>query len=493
MPDVASAARSSGSFLRGVAPGLQKFGQDLNRYEEENETSKLAAELAKAQTDLTLGWLETARNADPNDQETASNFMANMVAPRLDQIGEKLNTRAGRLMYERARAGLESDLRQKTTVDQAELAGVAEVQNAQTVANQVSTSLLADPTGFNTGMGMIDLYLEGATRIPMETRLKLGTQMRSDAAKATLLGVAEVDPTRARAEMASGKYDAYMDADAKVTIGNHLTALENAKTQDQRAAEAEARRVKKEHYDAKANELVTALVQPDGQIVVPEGWFQQAATDMVGAPDAGESRALINMGRSILDDEKNGSTRKSDPATFDDFRRRMYLPETDPNALDVTEIYEAVSNGKLSATDMNFLRTEVTGKRDPGVQTGKKQFEAFLAGYKSYITKSNPLSLQLDAPGDQRYYEFQQRAQELFDQGVSSGKSWQDLLHPSSKDFIGAIVPQYQMNTKQSVGMLPNFATGAMPPLAPVEGGPVAPQRLPNETAAAYLKRVGGQ
>lgn len=475
-----------------VAKGMQTLGAGLVNYAEQNETSKLAADASTAQADLTTQWAQVHQQADPNDTQVAQRFMDQVVTPRLDQIGQDVSTRTGKLMWEKVRAGLQADMFTKTAADQASLAGDAQVQNMMTVMNNASSTVMSDPTAFNSVMAMKDLAIEGAVRtggLPSSEAVKLRTDMNKQIAVGTIYGInANGGPDQAQAALDSGRFDSYLDASSKEELQLHINRSRTAQTEQQRAQLAAQKQAGEQDFDTKAAAIMGSVIQPDGTLALPPNYYSMVATQLQGHPyvKQGTVEAALNFGRSLTADAEKGIPSKDDPATYDNFQQRMSVPPGQPGALTLPEIYQARANHLLSDSSMSVFKGNVEAlSKDPAAAQNNRDFNALMAGYKQYIDTTDALGQFTRPQGAQAYYEFSLAARQTFDADKRAGKS------PSQIETeVRKLLPRYQMNQQGRMGLATQNMTNGAQPLPVI--APATP-RQPGETIADWTKRTGGK
>jgi hypothetical protein len=484
MQDPVAAAQSASVGLKTSAKFLEEGSQRLGVIQEQNETSKLSANLAITQANLTNKWQDTIKNADPNDPEVAKNFMENEVGPALDKVGEGLGTTGARDMYARARAGVQASFMVKAHSDQAELAGVAAVQNYVTAKNQLTSATLVDPTSLDTNMMLGNLVIDGLKNIPVEKRLELKTGLAKEQANAHIVGIANNDPAAAQKELDSGKFDKFMDSADKTALQSHITALADAKKSADRAAQVEQTRQNKEAVNQVGNQITATTVRDDGSLAVPADFFK-SVVQMSHMPDADVSqiRAMIDYGRAVIEDQQRGRPAITDPVTYDDLTSRMFLEASDPNHLPLADVYRARADRHLSDKDFSFIHGAVVSlAKDPGKALQMRQFNDIAAGLKGYIDKSSPFLGQVNAVTADKYMQFKRDAKPIFDREIAKGTPLNEI-----EKQIRAIVPTYAIGKKEAIQAIKSYATTGLVPGAPV-GNRIT--RQPGESADDFLKRA---
>lgn len=493
---------------RRIAIGFDEFGQNIENigravqeHDTRMETAKAAADLATAHAQLTTQWNRLANSTDPNQIEQAqANFQEKVVKPTLDKIGEGLNTTGAKDYFARASATIGGDWMEKSSADVMHIQGVAAVNNAVTMQNQLSNLLTGDPTSFDKVLQLSDQAIsaiKGQGVLPAGKEEEIKQQFHEGYAKAAMQGMINSNPQQAAQDIADGRFDKYVGADITQAYVKRAQEAVKAQQTDQRAQEAEQRRQNKAAVDQQANAVLARMVQPDGSLA-PASGAAKAITQLAFMPDAepGLIKSMADMNDRLLKESKDGVKAVTDPNTYSSFSQRMLLPTGDPHALTDRDIFSARANGMLSDKDFTFFREAVGNlNKDPAKKLAYEQFDQFTKGMKASITKSNPMMNMFDGPGDQRFYNFQFTARQMFDQGLAKGLSPAQMLDPGSKDYLGKIVPKFAFSQSQLQGMMDSRVrsmTGGNIYVAPPVSAGGAPKRNPGESAADFLKRTGG-
>lgn len=489
--NAASAGFYQGQNIRQSYDALSHATGEVEQHVAQSETSKLAADFATAQAELTTQWADTARTADPNDHDTANRFMNDVVRPRLEKMGDGLMTQQAQSMYQKAVAGLHADLFSKTAADQSQLAGVAAVSNYGTITNELSNAARADatPAGMANTIKMHDILVEGLVQsygLPREKALEMQNAGREKIAASAFYGMADANPEAAKAALASGQFSDYVDGTTAKAMSSYADEQTRAQTAAQRAAEEDQRRQQKDQFTSVMANLSSSTIDPQtGALKFTPDYFKALAQvgQMPGA-EPGAINAARSAGEAWVKEQAKGIPAVTDPHTYGDFANRMYLGRDNPNQLAVQQVDEAKAHGELNDKDFAFFRRVADEQtRSPKIDAEHKDFNDFLKSMKGYITKST--MLQTFPQQDQRFYEFQSDARATFDKMRAAGKTVDE-----AKAAVRNSVPSYQITTKQGLGYMQGQISGGNAPISPVHSA--APARMPNESPAAYLKRTGG-
>lgn len=487
---------------QAIGSGINKAGQAYVDSQVQAETSDLTAKYAQTFEQLTQSWNDAAKNADPNDPDTGKRWREEVMQPALDQLSDGFHTGQAKEHAQRLGTQLQAHMFEKTVADQSTIAGNAALSNVNTMVNSLSNAVASDPTAMRGAMPMladsVEMVISSHPNLSASQASALRSKMldegKANIAKSAALGMIDKNPDAFRAAAAAGQFDKYLDAGTIKTLDGYADSQQRAAVAAQRAAEVEQRRQQTEYVNSSANQIFANQIDPNtGQVHIQPDYFKQVArlALLPNAP-AGLGRAMADFGATKLKEEAAGVPAVTDPQTYHYFSDRMFLPAGDPRALTVSEVYTARAQQMLSDKDFTFFKQAVgDATKNPEKTQQNKALEQFFSGYKSTITKTNPFLKNYDAPGDQRYYQFQVDKRDQFEQGLKAGKTAEELLDPSSKSFIGRNVGQYTFDKKQGRDMMiGNIRSGQSGMVAPINTE--APKRLPGESAADYLKRSGG-
>jgi len=434
--------------LGAVANGVQS----VETHVAQNETSKLAADFATAQAQLTAEWNDTVRKADPNDHELADRFMNERVGPTLDKLGDGLLTTQANEMYTKAVAGLKADMFVKATADQSNLAGAAAVANLDKVKNQLSNLVRDDPTSYQGAQVMAKSVIEGLVQaygLPREKAIALAADVNGQIAKSAAIGMADRNPDAAKQAIDRGDFSDYIDGTEAKTLSAYADEQSRAQLTAQKSAEAEQKKQNVEAVHAASNQILAGMIQPDGTLKVPVD-APMAAVKLSQMPDAdpGEVRSTINMIERVTRDNSEGKNIQTDPHIYEDFSQRMLAPSSDPRALSQREVIAARAAGMMSDRDFSFFTRGIDElHKDPAKRDADRAFNAFLQSQKQAFTQRNFLTGQSDPIGYQKFFQFSQAARAQYEAAYASG-NWHDVLDARNPAFLGRLAPHYLQNGK---------------------------------------------
>lgn len=475
-----------------IASTAGELGQEVEKHQSFQEISHGMAVGATVADGLQRSLDDALKNGDPNDPNVVNDWLNNTMGPKLAELQDAPQTDAGKQWALNYTKSLQQSLVEKARGTQASMAGQAAVANYTHALNQSQTAVYNDPMSLDTQIGMMRMNVDALTaHMAPEAAAALKENFDTEGAKdITVAGMRakmDANPAQGLADLAKGggAVDQYLNDDDKSSLTRYGAAVQRG--QDEQAkADAEAQKqAAKQQYNQAASLVSASLVDPNDPsgVSIPQNFYSNIITlaQMPGA-DAGEIRALADMGRSITKDKAEGTKPVTDPQTYSDFSKRMFLDASDPHALSFQEVFKARADGLLNDKDMTFFKEAVTNNSDETKQDPEaKDFHSFVASMKGYITKSSLMSI--DQYGDQRYYEFQSDAAKAYAYAKAKGVPLDGI-----KQLVRNSIPKYQTSQAQNIDAL---SQQTLKPLEPASGKAVSP-RNPGESAADYLKRTGG-
>lgn len=190
--------------------------------------------------------------------------------------------------------------------------------------------------------------------------------------------------------------------------------------------------------------------------------------------------------------QANGEYTKSNPAVVNALRNRIYLPDGDSQKIsypgDLTPFLTSINH-----SDFEHLRTEMAQANTPEgnpflkqvnnvKETGKKMLVGSLAAM-------NPVAMKYPDFADDAAYRFGFDVDAKVKAFRAAGKDPQSLFTPGSKDYVldPGRVAAFMPTEADIVAQIARAK--AMPPSA--AGQATVSPRLPGESPAAYLSRIG--
>lgn len=400
--------------------GAVKKGLDVvHDHMATSETTKLAADMAKAQSELKEQWRQTIANGDPNDPDLAEKFQNDVVKPRLDTLGDGLFTMESQNMFEKASAQMFGDFYVTTAADQAELSATAAAQNVVSMTNDLSMSVRDDPVGWENSVALANAAIDGMVQIPMEARLKMKTAVGASVAESAILGMAKENPQAAIDAINAGEFKAYVPADKADQYIRQANALKDAVETNERQAKADAEKEQKRISEAVETDVTRRFVNGEGVA----GW--QNDPNLKG-----------DQIRTITNFMSSPDAKRSDPTTWATTYQRIL----DNEPVTEKEIRQLAIDGKLSKQDsVDFVKL-VTDKAGGTSEPVSSAWRDLNSAAKSIIGKQDAMGF-MDPDGQQRYLDWSLDTQKIRQQKLEEGIRPSELTDPASPNFILKLNP----------------------------------------------------
>ena len=449
----ASAITDTGRRIAGV---VEDVGNVAVKYMDHREISAGAPAMATALSGLDKVWNETAKNADPNDPSVAAKFREEKLEPVLDKLRGGFNTERSQAWAESQIDSLRNHFITKTSADMASLASVAAKTNIETLTNQLSNAAISDPTSLKTSLDMVDHSigamidsspnLKGADGAKL--RMELTQSSQAAIVKAAALGAIGANPEAGLAKFSSPEYSKFISGVELRQLEQQAKSVQRAERADQGYQRRLQEQAKEDASDRREGEYLSKLHSDDPQ-----------ASGQVSARAIANDMTLTRPARErmigIVERETKPETAaKVSNGTATDLISRIRAPEGDPNRIsDLAPIYDAYEKGKLSKSDLKFVREEFANIRTPEGEALSRRQAEFIAAVKPMIDKSNPLMGKIDQSGAQQIYAFTLDLQKKVAEYRRAGKDPRDLMDPSKPDYMGgpAAIAPYMKPLQQSL------------------------------------------
>jgi hypothetical protein len=127
------AVEQEGRAWKGAFNDLGNVAQQIGNVVEQHEAQKDSIDVSKQATDTfaagTASWADAAKNADPNDPETAAKWRSEVLEPMLEKIGADVSSKHGEVEAENTRQRLRQHFTEKTMADQSTMGGISAATN----------------------------------------------------------------------------------------------------------------------------------------------------------------------------------------------------------------------------------------------------------------------------------------------------------------------------------------------------------------------------
>jgi hypothetical protein len=430
VPQPTATAAQQGALVGQAVGDLSRavgdLGAKLEARATQNDITAINAQAATDQAELTNAWMVKLGKAELTDTGLSQRFLDEDVSDRMDALSELATTRDAQAHASRLRAGITGHFISTTAKGQADLAGQAAVLSYETVLNQLTNTISADPAALDGIIELNDIMLEDMVNRGDLTRsnmLKLRSKSRKKLAMAQAFAVIERSPGSLKELEKSGLYNEYLD---RVEIASLLSTARAAET----ALEVEGRRVRTAEATTVSNDIFEAMVNSKGEFApTPD-----TVLDILRAPELDTpegfplKRILVSMVQSGNAANKSGKALETNGELFRRLAIGARLEKDDP-ARTTREMLGSFFGNGLSPTAYNQLVNFLENEDSP---EGKMR-NAFMAGglERARIElRTQPNVAILDPEGAKRLFNFEkfawQMEQKLEDEDVPVAERWAD-------------------------------------------------------------------
>lgn len=466
---------SLGSGLASIGNAIGNVQDVIKKRAEQSDISELNAKMSKAYEDFTINLQQKAQQGSVDQKQFMQEYDTYMGS-----VEESINTGAGKEFFHRVKQQQHQHLSISAFHEEASLAGVKAKENHMQAVNNFTSTLVRDPSLFPSLVEQNDLAIDSMVSsggLPAEIALKLKTSDRADLAKNAIRGWVKNDPESTKKELDAGKWDMFIDGDTKKQMYGEVHLEINGREADKLRIVAQK---EKEHRD------IVAKVE-NGFIEKLSG-DKLTKNDVLNSPlDASSKEHYLKM---ITAGALNAGPTTGNSQSVAIFER-IAAPEDDPYKIRTErEVEMAYIRRQISREDLNWLRAEVQGKHTSEGQAIAQQKKSILDIAKSRLTKSNPLIGLKDPEGDALYAKYLAEFNKDYSSARAEGKTNDQLLNQDSPDFLGKKLDKYNRSANDIMKSISRSVSPSPIPSPMSTATPTAP-RMPNESAADYLKRTG--
>lgn len=459
-----------GGGLDVLGKTLQGVGEVLQRRQEQAEVSDLNAKLAQAHSDFTTGLQDEIQKATPGD-----NTLVQRTADKFDEymgkIQDGIQTRAGQLHFDSASAELRAHFIQKAAQGQAALAGEKAKNDYKDMLDSQSSALLNDPSSLQMALGMHDQAVQSLVQaggLPAMKAAELRQQGRQELAKSAVRGWIQLDPSDAKDQINSGKFDAFFDGDVKHQMMKEADVGINAQRIEEERQDKLQEKALKSQRDQVEQDLLAGIMDR-GDVSTKDILYGQGKV-----LEAHQQEHMLHLLETAQKDKL-----KTDPSTLIGIVDRINLPDGDPNRINSANDISSLFGRGLDQKGVTFAMGLLKRRQTPDGQAESDRVNSVLKYAKSRLVNSNPLLGIKDVQGEENYSRFVTDFYQQLDSQRKGGKTLFDLTDPHSPSYLGRLVNGYVKTPEQILqgnfdqGMHDSVA-GDQPPTKPA--GPNADQ-----------------
>lgn len=433
--DIGGRRAHTGDFFQpgNDGSGLIQAADIMADVVQRQEVSEVRARMAEVDAELTVDLKTRADAGELGDATFAETFNAD-AADRIAKIGDNVRTPAGRAAYQERAAATSAHFVKASGLYQADSMGKKAVLDYSRALDANRNILVRDPSRFDDVMQANDMAIGDRNgpyaNLPAAARAKLAEDSREQLALSAVQGEIAQNPDVALARLNKGAWDSHLDADKTVTL--------------KRSAESaiHARLVESDRLERAA-----AKARADAERKTEDSYFARFVKDPTSLSAVEIANSNLNpddkwkwYGRISTGDKPM----KTDAGVFKDLFERIHLPPDDPRAItDEKQLDPHFGNG-VAPDSLNFLRTEISGRRTPEGMIESEMKKRMFDTAKSALSGSNSLLGIRDPKGDEQLQRYMAYFLPEYDKQRKAGKSAVELLDPGSPEYLGKAIQQYK-------------------------------------------------
>lgn len=484
-----------GSSIARAGEAVSGVSEMLHKKVAQDEVSSLSAKMAEAHVGLSQG-LDVALHNAKDGEDVTGNAMQS-YDDQMSKLSDGISTPEGRHYFNQINGQMRANFLQTAMKGQAAVRGQQVVDDHTTMLSGLSTSVYNAPGSFESIRQIHETALDAMVktgRIDQDTADKLQASGETQLAQAAIKGMVVGDPQGAKAQLAQGKWDEYLNSDQKFALQREVETGIRAKEAEKNRQDALESDAVKEQQEATRDKFIAQIFGGKGGLPM-----QDIITSNLPATGPGSKYEFIKMNEA-----QTTKKPKTNAAVYEDLFDRIHRPDGDPQKItDPNTLNQYVTEGRLSLNDLNGLRKEIQGRNTPDGKIESDLRKNFLDMAKTKLVKANPMLGLTDPDGQEQFLKFNTQFQKEYASERAKGKSATQLLDPSSPDYMGRMITPF-MRTPQEImksmsqRMQPSSPQSPSAPGSTATPGagaqpPKVEPRLPGESPAAYRARVGNK
>ncbi len=482
--DIAQMQQQDG---RSFNQSIQAAGDVFVQYAEHREISQGSATFAETQATLSQLWNEHAKNADPNDAETAVRFQKDVLEPALEQWRGAFVTARGQDYAENRVSRLREHMFEKTRSDMATLAGEAAQVNMRTMSNQLSVMVRADPTSLdmaletlNHGVGaMFDSSPNLTGPQASAARTKISQAASEAIVKAAVFGAIEKNPTEGLKLAQDPKYSKYITGMEVGQFEREARAQERMALAEQRYAEMQRKEQKQKLSEDTVKAMVDNLYSPNSTLTIQN---VRDAKDQLSLQHFEHILGMVER-RSKPDPRATVSAETSSALL-----ERMWLPEGDDRKVTTLDpIREEMIAGRLSKADFNFLNEQFDRASTPDGSRLSTQKKQLMDAVKPLFDKPSSLVPITDPESRLKLMQFMKQVDGEIMEARKNGKDPQAVIDK----YSGPNMMQHLSPWQASLQDIMKKQAERMRAPSPATTAPTTPVVTTTPTAPSVPKPTG--
>lgn len=440
---IAQMNRESGDvYKQGFNRVIEPVSKIIDEHETREDISEGAATGAALYNNMMDEWnkILTDPATDPHDKSVQQKFLNDRLEPALQQYQSAFTTEKGQNWGLTRADEMRQHFFERTSADMMNRAGNAQILDAKTTLDQLSSAAYKNPSSVDYAMSHVDAYLQGIKQNgtwdaqTLDKFDAMAHDAKNEIAKATVKSIADGNPGTGRpgnpqgavALLNSGKLDSYMNGDEKSQLVSYAEAQkvahELARQQAQQAATYKQQQINEQGTKSifagiAAGQTYSATTALSDAKLSPQQRVDFVSSDL-------KNPGILRLPQSFLTSTQYGPKFAE---TMDALR----------SGYPVTPAGLTAGVRRKEITPAGAARLQEVAdqmKTADGAYEVKMQNEVLQQMY-SHLVKGGPNAS--DPKGKAIYNDMQSSFYALWDSEIKSGKTPAQLANPDSKDYIG--------------------------------------------------------
>lgn len=436
----ATALESAGKLISGAG----NFVEKIQEQDDAIKVNKLSSELYLKQSQKLTDLVQSGKITDPDALSKFNEDFDNDFSA----ISEQISTGAGQKLLSERQATYKQHFGGAFLKESASAKGAMAKDSAQTFLNNYSSGLFNNPSDVNHALndwGTSVKAMQQSGLISAEEAATITDHGNKILAESAIKGMMDKDPVAAKSILGTDLFDKYMDGNRKAELMNMAEVHIRGQEADKKRVEAELKDKKEKAAEAEIYAFLPKIYNNE-----------YTAKDVLNSKNL--SPQQIEHYVNLIQRHADGSARNNPTVATD-----VYKQIQSGQITDVNQITEYVGKG-LDVRNAEYLGKILAERKDP--VTGVRDSEAKAAVFKEAEKRilKNP-AFGPDPEGQRRLNDFRFAFEAAWMEGKKAGKTTQQLTQPSSPDYIGNLIPQYQATGQEIMqatmnGMRANKAQG---------------------------------
>lgn len=471
--------------LGDLGQGLQEAGNTLYKVAQEQEVTQAAVQIAQTRQQMTTYLDKSMQTADPNDPHFADKF-SQTLADNMSAMGDNYNTVGGQDAFARGKADLTGELLGKAQQYQISMAGEAAKQNYLTTLDANRSTLVSDPTQFqsiiNSNKAMLNDPNGVYARIEPKARLELDRTSNEQLALSAVEGLARANPQLAKSSIESGQWDQYVSGNNRGQLDNIANRMLMAQEVDQNRAIAYQGKVQRQQEKNTEDGFVQQLVADPTKLSA-----SQIATSNL-SPE--QKLKWIDPSNGILTRALGQKDNSTYGPGFVNALQSIHEPDGTPGKITsdaqisamLTPNGQAAGPANITVSGYEKLRTELDSRTTQAGRAESDMKSTFLSTAKAQI-----VGIVSTPSGQAKYDQFINNFFPAYQAGRDAGKTPQQLLG-DGPDSLMSMVGQFKRSQNQQLLDVTRAGVAPSGPQVPVAGsGAGSAAAIPQVPASALV------